>query len=271
MKWTLFKGFILVAIAVMAIIPLMSEKVSKTTVSSGQIIDKIKPIAVEQPLHNVRLPDFANISDIKTRKKVFFDFLKPAIDKENQRLKALRQQLSHLLDLIEYEELFTAEQSQLINAQADKYSVKQSLSSKAKLVLLLTKVDQIPRELVLVQAANESAWGSSRFARIGLNFFGIWCFKVDCGLVPKGRDSGLKHEVAAFDSIEQMIGHYFHNLNTNTAYGLMRSIRSQLREHNLPLKPDVLATGLLPYSERGMDYIVEINTMLRHNQAYIKA
>ncbi|WP_352256125.1 glucosaminidase domain-containing protein, partial [Pseudoalteromonas sp. 19-MNA-CIBAN-0066] len=40
----------------------------------------------------------------------------------------------------------------------------------------LRRVDIIPKELALMQAANESAWGTSRFARIGLNFFGQWCY-----------------------------------------------------------------------------------------------
>ena len=41
-----------------------------------------------------------------------------------------------------------------------------------------------------MQAANESAWGTSRFARIGLNFFGQWCYSKGCGMVPKRRNTG---------------------------------------------------------------------------------
>jgi len=122
--------------------------------------------------------------------------------------------------------------------------------------------------LVLVQAANESAWGTSRFARIGLNFFGIWCYKKGCGMVPKGRDKGLKHEVAAFDSVEQAVSHYLLNINTNAAYVVFRTIRAQLHQQNQPLSAQILATGLLPYSQRGTDYVLEISDMIRHNQVY---
>jgi len=133
---------------------------------------------------------------------------------------------------------------------------------------LSARVDVIPSSLVLVQAANESAWGTSRFARIGLNFFGIWCYKPGCGMVPRSRNEGAKHEVEAFGSVDEAVTRYLHNINTNSAYSVFRTIRKQLREQNQPLIPEILATGLLPYSERGTDYVLELTEMLRHNQKY---
>jgi Bax protein len=126
----------------------------------------------------------------------------------------------------------------------------------------------VPVPLVLVQAANESAWGTSRFARIGLNYFGIWCYRKGCGMVPNGRTVGAIHEVAAFQSVDKAVASYFKNINTHNAYMIFRTIRAQLRAQNQPLIPKVLATGLIPYSERGVDYVIDINTMLRQNQAF---
>ncbi len=42
---------------------------------------------------------------------------------------------------------------------------------------LLRRVDVIPVSLVLAQAANESVWGTSRFAVDGNNLFGQWCYE----------------------------------------------------------------------------------------------
>ena len=133
---------------------------------------------------------------------------------------------------------------------------------------LTKRIDMIPSELVLVQAANESAWGTSRFARVGLNFFGLWCYKKGCGMVPNGRNVGAKHEVASFNSVDAAVKRYIHNINTNNAYKVFRNIREQLHQQDQPLSAQVLATGLLPYSERGADYVLDITKMLRHNQAY---
>lgn len=221
--------------------------------------------------HNVDIPDFASISDVTERKKQFFDFLRPAIIAENQRLLSLRKQVLDSQQQFNQNQNLTLEQKEFIAQMVDIYSLEASDNMPELFEQLLLRVDQIPMELVLVQAANESAWGSSRFAQQGLNFFGLWCFKRNCGMVPKGRDTGARHEVATFDSVQQMLRFYFHNLNSHYAYDMFRSIRGQLRANDLPLQADVLATGLLPYSQRGIDYIVEIHTMLRQNKRYFKA
>ena len=48
-----------------------------------------------------------------------------------------------------------------------------------------------------------------------------------------------------------------------------RTIRLELRSHDQPLNPEILAAGLLPYSERGADYVIDITRMLRQNQQYL--
>ncbi|WNC66916.1 glucosaminidase domain-containing protein [Thalassotalea nanhaiensis] len=275
-KHNTIKGVLLIVIFMMALFPFIfiSETevlISEHTIENRPKTESSKQVVIEKPLHDVQLPDFISIKDIPTRKQQFFDFLKPAIDAENTKLAKRRAKIIAISLVLNEQQELTKKQHKVLAKYAKKYKLKNTSSSTVIVEQLLLRIDQIPRELVLVQAANESAWGSSRFARIGLNFFGMWCFKKDCGLVPRGRDSGLNHEVAAFDDLEQMVNHYFHNINTNPAYDLFRTIRGQLRDNGVELRPDVLATGLLPYSERGMDYIVEINTMLRHNHKYIKA
>jgi Bax protein len=86
--------------------------------------------------------------------------------------------------------------------------------------------------------------------------------------VPNGRNSGAKHEVAAFESVDAAVAGYFNNINKHNAYHMLRTIRAELRAKNHPLDAEILATGLLPYSERGADYVRDITNMLRQNQAY---
>ena len=52
---------------------------------------------------------------------------------------------------------------------------------------MLKRVDIIPISLVLAQAANESSWGESRFAKKGNNYFGMWCYTPKCGIVPQKK------------------------------------------------------------------------------------
>ncbi|MDZ7825939.1 MAG: glucosaminidase domain-containing protein [Gammaproteobacteria bacterium] len=56
----------------------------------------------------------------------------------------------------------------------------------------LRRADEIPPSLVLAQAAAESAWGTSRFARMANNLFGQPRFTEGCGrwsgsAAPRGR------------------------------------------------------------------------------------
>lgn len=223
---------------------------------------------VEQPLHDVDLPDFAEIRDVKEKKRQFFAFIRPAVVAENAKVLASRAEVERLIAQLTLEEPFTQEEHALVASLIKKYKVSKKFSLLRQLYELQLKIDVIPPALVLVQAANESAWGTSRFARIGLNFFGVWCYREGCGMVPGSRNSGAKHEVAAYDSVRIGVARYLHNINTNAAYKVFRSIRGQLREQNQPLAPEILATGLTRYSERGTDYVLELTEMIRHNRRY---
>jgi len=231
-----------------------------------------KPIikkVIEKPLHTVILPDFAAIRDVNTKKKAFFDFMKPSVVRQNNLLLVKREKINTWLEHISLELPLSEQEQQQLNTLVKKYRVNKSASTLSQLNELLLRVDIVPMPLVLVQAANESAWGTSRFSRIGLNFFGIWCYRQGCGMVPGGRDTGAKHEVAAFNSLDDAVARYFHNINSHNAYRVFRTIRFELRSQEQALIPEILATGLLPYSERGADYVIDITTMLRQNQQYL--
>ncbi len=135
---------------------------------------------------------------------------------------------------------------------------------------LAKRVDVVPVELALAQAANESAWGTSRFARQGNNFFGQWCYTSGCGIVPTRRNAGATHEVKAFDSPGASVRAYIHNLNTAKAYQPLRGIRLHLRRNKQPLDAMIMASGLSGYSERGAAYVKNIRTIIRRNRALIQ-
>jgi len=237
-------------------------------------IQKVKPIVekvIEQPLHQVNLPDFSAIKDIKTKKQQFFNFIRPSVAGENAKLLAKRVKLESWLESISLGLSLSDEELNTLTMLVKKYRVNKKASVLQQVNELLMRIDVVPTPLVLVQAANESAWGTSRFSRIGLNFFGIWCYRQGCGMVPGGRNTGAKHEVAAFKSVDAAVARYFHNINSHNAYRVFRTIRFELRSQNQPLNPEILATGLLPYSERGADYVIDITKMLRQNQQYLQS
>ncbi|MES0371687.1 MAG: glucosaminidase domain-containing protein [Mariprofundaceae bacterium] len=207
------------------------------------------------------LPFYLESGTILEKKRVFFEYLKPIVMDENRRVSEQRNQILALKNIS-----WTDEQRAWLEAIFTAYKVSVRLFDHQAWNQLLRRVDVVPVELVLAQAANESAWGSSRFAREGNNLFGQWCFTKGCGLVPKHRIPGAKHEVALFESHAASVRAYILNLNRNSAYEKLRRIRVGLKRMNKPQSAIVLAAGLEKYSERGKDYIQSIRAIIRSNQ-----
>ncbi|WP_108946527.1 glucosaminidase domain-containing protein [Shewanella halifaxensis] len=229
-----------------------------------QLGKAVKNIAVANAV-----PDFAAIKVISDKKKAFFDFLRPSIRHQNAIIQDERNFLMSIRSQIVSDKKLTEADEFRLQQISEKYQYTLRSLTLANIDTLLVRVDVIPEEMVLIQAANETGWGTSRFAREGLNFFGQWCFRKGCGLVPQSRTEGLSHEVALFKTVEDSVASYMRNLNSNAAYSLLRSIRADLRAQNKTPRAEDLVYGLINYSERQEAYIDELLEMLRHNQRFL--
>ena len=215
----------------------------------------------------VAVPDFGSMTDVKQKKLAFFEFMLPIVRKANNEIWDERQALKNIRLKLEQDTQLQKQDIEYLENLNQKYRLKAGSPLGVNDVnQLLTRVDTIPASLALAQAANESAWGTARFARNGNNFYGIWCWAKDCGLVPDKREAGAKHEVAAFESVDKSVSYYLLTLNSHPAYDSLREIRSTLREREIPMTGNVLANGLISYSERGETYVEEIQAMIRQNQ-----
>jgi Bax protein len=96
--------------------------------------------------------------------------------------------------------------------------------------------------------------------------FGQWCYQPGCGIVPKRRGEGQVHEVASFDDVDAAVASYLRNINSHRAYADLRAARADLRAANQPVTGNAMANHLLRYSERGLDYVEEIQSMIRVNK-----
>jgi Bax protein len=225
-----------------------------------------KPVVTVVPEKKVAPPP--EVIDVRTRKMRFFAKLRPLVQAENKRIEELR---ARLLVLSRQTDTYNPEQMDLIYPLAAKYRVPlEGRPDPAFWELLLKRMDKVPVELALAQAANESAWGRSRFARNGHNYFGQWCYKKGCGIVPLRRNAGSSHEVKAFSSPAESVRAYIYNLNTTAAYKRLRDLRQHMRRRGAKLDAVLLAGGLSTYSERGAEYVKSIRTLIRRNQSLMR-
>ena len=217
------------------------------------------------------VPDFSEYDDLSQKKRAFFAYLQPEIQRQNSIILKEREMVFALQDVILQHQIFNQPQQKVFDNLLKKYQFTgdEKLSLEQTLKMLTVRVDTIPEALILVQAANESGWGVSRFAQQGYNFFGLWCFKKGCGFVPKRRDDDAVHEVARFRDLSHAVMTYMRNLNRHYAYKDLRLIRQKLRQTNKPASAVALAAGLSRYSERGQEYIDELLSMLRVNKKYM--
>ncbi|MGM0905458.1 MAG: glucosaminidase domain-containing protein [Pseudomonadota bacterium] len=216
------------------------------------------------------LPDFMSMTDVTEKKEEFFRFLLPLVESENIRILHDRAYLKVIYERYKNNELTAADKKQL-EEWVDYYRLEDGIAIDDNLFgLLKRRIDIIPEMMVLVQAANESGWGTSRFSRKGLNLFGQWCYSKGCGLVPSGRVEGGRHEVAQFDSVNASVKSYMRNINTHGAYLDLRLLREQKRLNNADILARDLITGLSSYSERGEDYIEELRAMIRINRPIVE-
>lgn len=214
------------------------------------------------------LPDFSSYQQVVEKKRAFFEFLYPIVSTENQHILDIREQVLALKEQLQQDkslELSDYEYQWLLRL-AQAYRVEQQVETDILLEKLTARIDIIPPSLILSQAAIESGWGSSRFARQGNNLFGQWCFKKGCGIVPKHRNAGQHHEVAKFDSINASIRAYMKNLNSFTAYKKFRQIRLEQRSKHHKLEVGKLLAGLKQYSEQGQNYITKVTRLIHQNK-----
>ncbi len=234
------------------------------------------PSAKQQPSSNAMtppagvpsseaLPDFSTYTDVKAKKTAFFGYMLPLVEARNLHIQGQREQLLTVAERAQ--DVLSEQDAKTIAELAAAYRMTDADMTSTDLVEeLLIRIDTVPTSLALAQAAVESGWGTSRFAVQANNLFGQWCYEKGCGLVPNQRNSGANHEVAKFANVSDAVYSYTRNINTHRAYKDLRVTRAGLREDNETISGHILAEGLLRYSERGKDYVHELQAVIRINK-----
>lgn len=219
------------------------------------------------------MPNFERYDNAQDRKEAFIRYMLPLVHQANADL---RRQQHRMLRI--YGEYAAGEQPNEVDRawllelaqryEIEGFSLDPAVSAEQRQYaweLMFRRVDTVPVSLVLAQAANESAWGTSRFAQQGYNLFGEWCYTEGCGIVPARRDAGKTHEVRSFTRVYDSLYSYMHNLNTHKSYASFRDMRVDMRRRGELLTGEKLASGLDRYSELGQKYVDIIRTVIQKN------
>jgi Bax protein len=202
--------------------------------------------------------------DVPRKCQKFIAFMVPKIDTVNQEILILRKNLIYLHFIWHTGTSLTNRQKAWVTKLARDYHVSDiDFSQNKTWNILLKRVDGLPNSLVLAQAITKSGWGTSRFARHGNNYFGQWCNKPACGIVPKRRPKGATYEVKKYATAIDSVKGYILNINVFSSYRKLRNLRSELRSKREKLTGIVLAQGLSHYSQKGKRYIENLKSIIK--------
>lgn len=227
----------------------------------GYALDDVRATGEVPRLFLASLPgDLPDLLLPAERKRIFIKATLPlvlnaneAINRDRRRVQTLRAEAENGVDLAVADVAWLEELARTY--RLDFFNFDE----------LLVRLDIVPPSLAIAQAATESGWGTSRFARHGNALFGQKTFGGDAGLVPLRSDGPDGHRVRAFDDLLDAVKSYAFNLNSHQAYAEFRARRAKLRRTGRPLTGSQLAEPLHRYSELGTDYVRFLGMLIRTN------
>lgn len=204
--------------------------------------------------------DFMSVEPVSTRKELFVKTILPIIFLENEKVLAERNKILEWWTDTDGELIMRDYWPDWLKSISEKY-----LYEGENIGDLLMSVDIVPISLAVSQAAIESGWGTSRYAREGNAVFGQYTYKEDLGILPKDRPDEEKFLIRKFQTISDSTASYIKNLNTHYAYKDFRENRKKIRMNGEKISGISLVKHLINYSERKEDYINDVEKMIKDN------
>ena len=209
-----------------------------------------------KPIYLTKLPkDLNTLGNTKKKRELFIKIVLPLILDENKKIMDDRKKLFKILA----KNFNTAGEKIWLKRRFKEYKIDDQDLTKLKI-----RMDIIPVSIALAQAANESGWGTSRFALEGNALFGQWTWSKK-GISPKNKDKNKTHKVLQFQILKASVRAYKNNLNTHNAYKEFREVRAQLRQEDTQIIGSDLTQYLKRYAANGEKYVKILESIIEKN------
>jgi len=209
-----------------------------------------------KPIYLTKLPkDLKTLGNTKVKRELFIKILLPLILDENEKIIDDRKKLFKILG----KNFNTIGERVWLKRRFKEYKIEDKDLSKLKM-----RMDIVPVSIAIAQAANESGWGTSRFALEGNALFGQWTWSKK-GISPKKKDPNQTHKILQFQVLKASVRAYKNNLNTHNAYQEFREVRAQLREEGDKIDGLKLTKYLKNYAAIGEQYVRILEDIIEKN------
>ena len=209
-----------------------------------------------KPIYLTKLPrDLKYLGDTNKKRELFIKIVLPLILSENEKIQDDREKLFKILS----KNFNTVSERVWLKRRFKEYKIEDQDLAKLKM-----RMDIIPVSIALAQAANESGWGTSRFALEGNALFGQWTWSKK-GISPKNKDPDQSHKILQFQILKASVRAYKNNLNTHNAYQEFREVRAKLRQSGTKITGLALVPYIKNYAAIGEKYVVIIEDIIVNN------
>jgi len=209
-----------------------------------------------KPIYLTKLPkDLKTLGDTKDKRELFIKIVLPLILDENNKITEDRVKLFKILN----KNFNTVGERVWLKRRFKEYKIDDQDLGKLKM-----RMDIVPVSIALAQAANESGWGTSRFALEANALFGQWTWSKK-GIKPKKQDPDQTHKIMQFQILKASVKAYKNNLNTHNAYKEFREVRAKLRQENKQIIGLDLTKYLKNYAAIGEKYVTIIEGIIEKN------
>ena len=209
-----------------------------------------------KPIYLTKLPkDLKSLGDTKKKRELFIKIILPLILDENKKITDDRKKLFKILS----KNFNTVGERVWLKRRFKEYKIEDQDLAKLKM-----RMDIVPVSIAIAQAANESGWGTSRFALEGNALFGQWTWSKK-GITPKNKDPNQSHKILQFQILKASVRAYKNNLNTHNAYKEFREVRAQLRQEGKQIIGLDLTKYIKNYAAIGEKYVAIIDGIIEQN------
>ena len=237
-------------------ISLNAETTSNLFADLGYDLKGVRAGQKVKPIYLTKLPkDLKALGDTRKKRELFIKIVLPLILAENEKINEDRKKLFKILS----KDFNTVGERVWLKRRFKEYKIEDK-----DLAELKERMDIVPVSIALAQAANESGWGTSRFALEGNALFGQWTWSKK-GILPKNKDPDKTHKVLQFQILRASVRAYKNNLNTHRAYQEFREKRAQLRQEGSPIVGLELTKYLKAYAGIGEKYVAILDDIIENN------
>jgi len=198
--------------------------------------------------------DFNKEKFDQVRPALFYELLLPVVLKANETVAAEREQVEALKKEFDTTGDLTPESMEELKKWIARYDVKDSEDLNTLFSSLIERVDIVSPTLLLAMAAEDSGFGTSRYAREYNAVFHQRDWDGNGAVPDEPQKEGPQYRIKIFPSLYEAVLSQIHYLNTNGYFGNYRMARGQYRRTRNQIRGYSIAHLLINFPYKPLKY-----------------